>query len=71
MGPSQKTLHPPWYPKLVTGLASRYFSQWRSFIENTKLTISYSLESFTKLYIGCNLWFSRFTPLEDEIYPQG
>jgi len=23
-----------------------------------------------KNYTGCNLWFSKFTPLEDEIYPQ-
>jgi len=22
-----------------------------------------------KIYIGCNLWFNKFTPLEDEIYP--
>ena len=24
-----------------------------------------------KLYIGCSLWFSKLTPLEDEIYPHG
>jgi len=22
------------------------------------------------IYICCELWFSKFTPLEDEIYPQ-
>jgi len=40
------------------------------FIENTKLTNYYSLEWFIKIYIGCNLWFSKFTPLADEIYPR-
>jgi len=35
-----------------------------------KYEISYSLERFIKIYIGCNLRFSKFTPLEDEIYPQ-
>ena len=30
-----------------------------------------SLEWFIKIYIGCNLWFSKFTPLEDEIYLRG
>jgi len=34
-------------------------------------TNSYSLEWFIKIYIGCNLWFSKFTFLDDEIYPQG
>jgi len=46
------------------------YTQWCSFIENTKLTNSYSWECFIKIYIGCNL-FSKFNPLEDEIYPQG
>ena len=44
------------------------YTQWSSFIENTKLTRSYSLEWFIKIYIGCNLWFCKFTPLENEIY---
>jgi len=35
-----------------------------------KLTNSYSFELFIKICIGCNLCFSKFTPLEDEIYPQ-
>jgi len=39
-------------------------------IENTRLKNSYSSECFMKIYIGCNLWFSKFTPLEDEIYLQ-
>jgi len=37
-------------------------TQWCSFIKNTKLTMSYSWEWFTKIYIFCNLWFSKFTP---------
>jgi len=28
-----------------------------------------SLERVIKIYIGCCLWFSKCTPLEDEIYP--
>jgi len=24
---------------------------------------------YKKMYIGCNLWFNKFTPLEDELYP--
>jgi len=36
-----------------------------------KLTNSYSLEWFTKIKFCCNLRFSKFTPLEDEIYHQG
>ena len=32
---------------------------------------SCSLEWFIEIYIGCNLWFNKFTLLEDEIYPQG
>jgi len=36
-----------------------------------KLTNSYNLECFIKIYICCNLWFSNFTPLEYEIHPQG
>ena len=47
------------------------YTQWCSFIENTKWTNSYSSEWFMQIYISCNLWFSKFTPLEDEIYPQG
>ena len=46
------------------------YIQWRSFIENRKFTNCYSLERFIKIYSCCNLWFSKFTPLEDEIYPQ-
>ena len=23
------------------------------------------------IYLGCNSWFSKFTPLENEIYPRG
>jgi len=23
-----------------------------------------------KIYIGCNLWFNKFTRVEDEIYPK-
>ena len=30
---------------------------------------SYNLEWFINIYLGCNLWLNRFTPLEDEIYP--
>jgi len=41
-----------------------------SIIENTKLTNSYSLEWFIKMYIGCNLCFSKFTTLENEICPR-
>jgi len=37
----------------------------------SKLTNFNSLEWFVKIYICCNLWFSTFTPLEDEIYPGG
>jgi len=33
------------------------------------ITNSYSLEWFIKFYIGCNLWFNKFTPLQDELYP--
>ena len=40
------------------------YTQWCSFIKNTKLTNFYSLEWFTKNYICSNLWFSKFTPLE-------
>jgi len=47
------------------------YTQWCLFIKNTKLTTSYSLGLFIKIYIGCNLWFSIFSTLEDEIYPQG
>ena len=43
---------------------------WCSFVESEKLTNSYSLEWFIKVCIGCNLWFSEFIPLEDEIYPR-
>ena len=46
------------------------YTEWCSLIENTKSTNSYSLKWFTKIYIGCNLWFSKFTPLENEIYPR-
>jgi len=28
---------------------------------------TYSLEWFIQIYIGCNLWFNKFTPLEHEI----
>jgi len=42
------------------------YTQWRSFIENTKLTNSFSLEWSMKMYIGYSLWLSKFTPLEDE-----
>jgi len=45
------------------------YTQWCSFIKNTKLTNSYSLEWFIKIYICCNLWFSKFISLEDEITP--
>jgi len=31
---------------------------------------SYSLEWFINIYLGCNLWLNKFTPLEDEIHPQ-
>ena len=39
------------------------YTQWCSFIENMKLNC-YGLEWFTNIYIGCNLWFCKFTPLE-------
>ena len=45
------------------------YIQWCSFIENAKSINSYSLEWFIEIYIGCSLWFNKFTPLEDEIYP--
>jgi len=37
---------------------------------NMKLMKSYSLEWFINIYLGCNLWFNKFTLLEDEIHPQ-
>ena len=40
-----------------------------SFIEKMELSNFYSLEWFIKICIGCNLRFSKFTPLKDEIYP--
>jgi len=46
------------------------YAQWFSFIENTKLTNSYSLEWFIKIYICCNLWFSKFISFEDKIHPR-
>ena len=46
------------------------YTQWCSFIENTKLTNSYSLEWFIKVNIACNLWFRKFTPLADDTYPR-
>ena len=46
------------------------YTQSCSFIENTKLTTSYSLEWFRKIYIGCNLRFNKCTHLKDKIYPQ-
>jgi len=45
------------------------YTQWCSFIENMNITNSYSLEWFIKIYIGCNLWFNKFTLLEDDLYP--
>ena len=36
-----------------------------------KLTNPYSSEWFTKIYTCCNLWFSKLSALEYEIYPQG
>ena len=36
-----------------------------------EITNSYSLEWIINIYLCCNLWFSKSTPLEDEIYPQG
>jgi len=47
------------------------YTQWCLFLKKTKLTNSYSLECFIKICICRNLWFSKFIPLEDEIYPQG
>jgi len=41
------------------------------FFQKYEITSSYSLEWFIKIYICCNLWFSKFTPLEDEIFPRG
>ena len=38
------------------------YTQWCSFIENTKLKNCYSLEWFINIYIGCNLWLNKFTP---------
>jgi len=35
-----------------------------------EINISYSLEWFIKIYIGRDVWFSKCTPLEDEIYLQ-
>jgi len=43
--------------------------QWCSFVENTNINNSYSLELFIKMYISCNTWFSKFMPLEDKINP--
>ena len=45
------------------------YTQWCSFIENMNITNSYSLEWFIKIHTGYNLWFNKFTPLEDELYP--
>jgi len=39
---------------------------WKYEIKN-----SYSLEWFIIICIGWNLWFSKFAPLEDEIFPRG
>jgi len=47
------------------------YTQWCSFIENMKLTNSYSLKLFIKIYNGWNLSLSKLNPLEDEIYPLG
>jgi len=46
------------------------YTQWCSFIKNTKLTNSCRLEWLIKYLHWLNLWFSKFTPLEDKIYPQ-
>ena len=48
-----------------------HYTQWGSFLKNMKLTNSYSLERLIKTYICFNLWFSKFTPLEDEIFTLG
>jgi len=45
------------------------YTQSCSFIENTKLTNSHSLEWFRKIYIGCNLFFSNLPPGK-WIYPR-
>ena len=37
------------------------YTQWCSYIQNTKLTNSYSLEWFIKVDFCCNFWFSKFT----------
>jgi len=47
------------------------YTQCCSFTKNTKLTNCCSLEWFIKIYIGCNVWFNKFSHLEDEIYPPG
>jgi len=36
-----------------------------------KINNPYSLESLMKNYIGWYLWFNKFTPLEEGIYPHG
>jgi len=63
------------YLTLISKNISRFtlpqVTQSCSWIENTKLTNSYGLEWFIKIYTGCHFQFSTFTPLEDEIYPQG
>jgi len=43
------------------------YTQWCSFLKITKLANSYSLEWFAKMYICCNLRFSKFTPLDNSI----
>jgi len=36
-----------------------------------ELRNSYSLECFIKIYIGCNLWFSKITPWKMKFIPKG
>jgi len=45
-------------------------TKWYSCIKNIKLTNSYSSKWFIWIYICCNLGFSKFTALEDEIFPR-
>jgi len=52
------------YPTLLSDKITRFIPNTLngSFIKNTKLPHSYSLKWFIKIYVCCNLWFSKFIP---------
>jgi len=49
------------------------YTQWCSFIENTKFKLLQFGFYLLKFTFGCNfmVWFNKFTPFEYEIYTQG